>query len=98
MCFLHPCECVCLRECVCLSLQCVCVLCAHIYVHVCMHVFVKGEAGRVCVFGRVWTVFPDSSAVKNLPLMQETQEMQVQFLGQEEPLEKEMATYSNILP
>ena len=32
--------------------------------------------------------------VKNLPAMQETQ---VQYLGQEDPLEKEMATHSNIL-
>ena len=32
--------------------------------------------------------------VKNLPAMQETQ---VQFLGQEDPLEKEKATYANIL-
>ena len=35
--------------------------------------------------------------VKNLPAVQETQEMQVWFLGQEDPLEKEMATQSNIL-
>ena len=32
--------------------------------------------------------------VKNLPALQETQ---VQSLGQEDPLEKEMATHSNIL-
>ena len=32
--------------------------------------------------------------VKNLPVMQETQ---VQFLGQEDPLEKEMATHSTKL-
>ena len=32
--------------------------------------------------------------VKNLPTMQE---IRVQFLGQEDPLEKEMATYSSIL-
>ena len=32
--------------------------------------------------------------VKNLPAMQETQ---VRFLGREDPLEKEMAAYSNIL-
>ena len=32
--------------------------------------------------------------VKNLPAMKETQ---VQSLGQEDPLEKEMATYSSIL-
>ena len=35
--------------------------------------------------------------VKNLPAMQETQEMQVQFLGQEDPLEEEMAAHSSIL-
>ena len=29
--------------------------------------------------------------------MQETQETRVQALGQEDPLEKEMATYSSIL-
>ena len=29
--------------------------------------------------------------------MQEMQETQVQFLGREDPLEKEMATYSSIL-
>ena len=33
--------------------------------------------------------------VKNLPAMQETQ---VQSLDREDPLEKEMATHSNILP
>ena len=33
--------------------------------------------------------------VKNLPAMQETW---VQTLGREDPLEKEMATYSSILP
>ena len=32
--------------------------------------------------------------IKNLPVMQETQ---VQFLGEEDPLEKEMATHSSIL-
>ena len=35
--------------------------------------------------------------VKNLPAMQETQEMQVQSLGWEDLLEKEMATHSSIL-
>ena len=34
---------------------------------------------------------------KNLPVKQETQEMQVQSLGREDPLEKEMATHSSIL-
>ena len=34
---------------------------------------------------------------KNLPAMQEAQEMWVQSLGQEDPLEKGMATHSSIL-
>ena len=37
--------------------------------------------------------FPDGSAVKTLPAMQETQ---IQSLGREDLLEKEMATHSNI--
>ena len=38
--------------------------------------------------------FPGGSVVKNpLPV----QEMQVQSLGQEDPLEKEMATHSSII-
>ena len=39
--------------------------------------------------------FPGGSVVKNPPAKQE---MQVQSLGQEDPLEEEMATLSNILP
>ena len=49
------------------------------------------------IFPEVWagcTGFPSSSAVKNLPAMQETQ---VWSLGQEDPLEKELATHSSIL-
>ena len=38
--------------------------------------------------------FPGGSVVKNLPAMQKTW---VQSLGQEDPLEKEMATHSSIL-
>ena len=38
--------------------------------------------------------FPGGSEVKNLPAMQE---VWVQSLGQEDPLEKEMATHSSIL-
>ena len=41
--------------------------------------------------------FPGGSVVKNPPAMQETQEVQVRFLGWEDPLEKEMATHSSIL-
>ena len=37
---------------------------------------------------------PGGSSIKNLPAMEETQ---VQSLGQEDPLEKKMATHSSIL-
>ena len=40
-------------------------------------------------------VFPGGSAVKNPPAIQESC---VQSLGQEDPQEKGMATYSSILP
>ena len=39
-------------------------------------------------------IFLIAQMVNNLPAMQETR---VQFLGQEDPLEKEMATHSSIL-
>ena len=35
--------------------------------------------------------------VKNTPAMQEMQEMQIQSLGGEDPLEKEMSAHSSIL-
>ena len=41
--------------------------------------------------------FPSGSAVKNLPAVQKMQEMWVQSLGQEDPLEEEMATHSSNL-
>ena len=64
----------------------------------------RGEEGRGSCFpfvilGFYFTLdkqykgFPGSSVVKNLPAMQETQ---VQW-GQEDPLEKEMATHSSML-
>ena len=43
-------------------------------------------------------VFPDGAVVKNPPAKQETQEMQLQALGGEDPLEEEMAAHSSILP
>ena len=48
-------------------------------------------------FLEFWS-FPGGSVVKNPPAVQETQETWVQSLGQEDPLEKEMATHSSILP
>ena len=35
--------------------------------------------------------------VKNLPAIQKTQKTQVRFLGQEDPLKKEIAIHSSIL-
>ena len=40
---------------------------------------------------------PMAQWIKNLPAMQETEETQIQSLGQEDPLEEEMATHSSIL-
>ena len=50
--------------------------------------------GHTCIFTR-GQCFPGGSVVKNLPAKQE---MQVRSLDPEDPLEKEMATHSNILP
>ena len=47
--------------------------------------------------GKEWWGFPGGSEVKNLPVMQKMQEIQVHFLGGEDPLEEGMATYSSIL-
>ena len=41
--------------------------------------------------------FPGGSVVKNPPAVQENQEAWLQSLSQEDPLEEEMATHSNIL-
>ena len=41
--------------------------------------------------------FPGGSGVKNLPAVQEIQEMRVWSLGQHYPLEEEMTKHSNIL-
>ena len=41
--------------------------------------------------------FPSGSAAKNLPAMQETEEMRDQSLGREDPLEEERANHFSIL-
>ena len=41
--------------------------------------------------------FPGGSVVKHLPAMQETQEIWVQSLGWEDPLEEGITTHSSIL-
>ena len=40
---------------------------------------------------------PRWQSVKNSPAVQEAQQMWIRSLGQEDPLEKEMAIYSSIL-
>ena len=53
-----------------------------------------GFPGALIDFPGALMSFSGGSVVKNLPAMQETQ---VQSLGQEDPLEKEMATCCSIL-
>ena len=45
----------------------------------------------------IYICFAYGLAVKNLPAMQETQEMWVRSLGREDPLEEEMSTHPRIL-
>ena len=56
-------------------------------------VLTKGNEVRISVCSQEWGS-TGGSVVKNPPAKQETQ---VQSLGQEDPLEKEMATHSSIL-
>ena len=52
-------------------------------------------------FGGEWIhvcLFPDGSVVTNLPTVQETQEMQVQSLDQEDPLVEKTASTPIFLP
>ena len=59
-------------------------MCVYIYTHI--HTYIHTHI-YICNF-------PGGSELKNLPVMYE---MQVQSLGQEDPLEKEMATHSSIV-
>ena len=52
-----------------------------------------GFTGNTCPY----PAFPGGSVAKNLPTMQDLQETWVQSLGQEDPLEEDMATHSSIL-
>ena len=57
----------------------------------------SGSPGSLCFFSSTNTCdrdFPGGSVVKRLPAMQETW---IRFLGQDDPLEKEMATHTSIL-
>ena len=57
-------------------------VCVCVYIHTHTHIYIY------------MSNFPGGSELKNLPVMYE---MQVQSLGQEDPLEKEMATHSSIV-
>ena len=54
----------------------------------------NGDVYNLHVHTHIYMGFPGGSVVKNLPAKQE---MQVRSLGQEEPLEEEMATHSSVL-
>ena len=62
----------------------------HTYIHICICIYVYTYIHTYMYMSN----FPGGSELKNLPAMQE---MQVQSLGQEDPLEMEMATHSSIL-
>ena len=54
----------------------------------------------LCLFVLLMSIlwgFPGGSVVKNPPAMQEMQEMLVQSLSWEDPMEEGMATHANIL-
>ena len=66
--------------------MCVCVrVCARVYVCVCVYTHAMEWASQV------------AQLVKNLPAMQETQEIPVWLLDWEDPLEEGMATHSSVL-
>ena len=62
--------------------------------HKCVHPVERYTRTPIYMCIYVYMDFPSGSAVKNMSVMQE---MQVQFLGPKDPLEKEMATQSSIL-
>ena len=55
------------------------------------------ESEKENMYLQVYEASSMAQWVKSLPATQETQEMQVWSLSQEDPLEKEMATHSSIL-
>ena len=65
-------------------------LCMYVYIYI----HSDGIYGFV-TYIHIHVGFPQGSAVKNLPAMQETW---VQSLGREDPLERGRATHSSILP
>jgi len=64
------------------------------YTHIYIFSYKNTHTTHTHTHTHIYIGFPCSSALKNPPAMQETL---VQFLGQEDPLEKGMATHSSIL-
>ena len=62
-------------------------ICIHTHKYICMCIY-------TCMYIQASQV---AQWVKNLPAMQKTHKMQVEFLGREDPLEEGMATYFSIL-
>ena len=60
----------------------------HVCVHTCVYIYLYTHT-------HTYGAFLMAQLVKNLPAMQETW---VQPLGREDPVQKEMATHSSILP
>ena len=106
--YVYVCMCTCVCSCI-YTLMCICAytcvraymcmciymclcICLCIHVCVCMHVCV---CVCLCVHVCGTRHFPGVSAVRNLPAKRETR---VQSLSRDDPLEKGMATDSNILP
>ena len=76
---------------------CVCVcVCVYVWVCVCVCVYAQSYL-TLCDHVGCSPGFPVDSAVNNLPKMWRQQEMWVQSLGQEDPLEEGTATHSSIL-
>ena len=58
-----------------------------------MYTTCYGDVYNLYGHTHIYMGFPGGSVVKNLPAKQE---MQIRSLGQEEPLEEEMATHSSV--
>jgi len=83
-------------------------MCVYIYIYVhiiyvCIYVCICTYICMTCIclytYAHIYTHmgFPGGSVVKNFLAIQKPQETWVQFLDQEDPLEKEMATRSSML-
>ena len=75
-------------------------VCVYIYIYIfngIINIFTKSSIYLCLTIAVCGASLLMAHGVKNPPAMQETQETQVRFLDQEDPLEKEMAIHSSIL-